>query len=685
MLSRKLFKRLGIIVATLVVLVVIGITAFVFDPFESGVDDMRRMVPADVDFFLRKDDLADDLGEFPAPAFFEDIENSRAWRDLRKGQTVADLRRDLLDYEAQLKDIAVQIEAGSGGFVSLVDDVVGDEVIFAGRMQGRELADAAWCAYMRVSWKIRAGVGMLDWDSVRSGVVDGGGPTITPRDDGIFTIETAGEPPMFLGRHRDCLMVANDETLLLDSMGIPDNPEARPFGTSSLYRDKILSRIEDWRGVTGVSEEGTNAMEMFVRTNALFDHVEFDDGWPDANHPDSVEQRVLSSFLNLKSFKDLGGSFLFEQDSLTWLGDIRIDQNAHSSFQTDFFRAEPQERRVWLDPFFTLVPREACAAAALRVPAADFLREMAAAIDPEIRREIDQLIKSTGRYESLDGLVETLRPSLRDRIGVVFKRQQDPNQFNTEGAERIETYDPSADPDVAWVFWLDDRFRGQVRNLIRFMQEQHRTFEFRLTDLPIVNAASGDVAQEFNSPNIPATGQLVACLFRDFFIFSNSGGLVRNMVQAQLDSSHLGNMKAFQPIEAELGQKLNGFVWLNGPRLVEVAEDQVTFLVEEADVPDPGWMVDVRGEIEAQVLRNSYPGIRSSSSLRPDQQDEFEDKVTEAMSRRWGRDREGFLGPAIADIRENQAFMRLVDRAFMQIELGPRELRWKARALLNFR
>lgn len=690
----KLLKRLGIGLLTVFLLVLIGITAFVFDPFEGSVDDVRRIVPRDVDFFVRKTGLNDDFSEFPEPVFWTELKQTEEFRRLATGPTGLDLGPDLEDFAVQMRDIDAQLGDGSGGLVSLLGDTIGDELIVAGRFAGKDLDETALCVFLRVSWKVRAGWGLVEWESTRDSVAESGGPQMTMRDDGVLEIVPQGGEPSYAARYRDCLMVANDEKLLLDSLRLAEDG-GESFGQSGFYLDDITGQLESWRERTGVSVGDTNALEMFVRPIALFERTEFDDGWPDPNHPESIEQRIFASFLNLRGWKHLTGGLVFEdvggQNSLTMLGDIRLDPNEHTSFQADFFRSESQQRDKWLDPFLKLVPRDSCAAAALRVPAGDFLQQMVRAADQDLVSEVDGMLKQTGTYSSLDDLIRQIQQPLDPRIGVVFKRKQDPNKFGFSGApgqefQKIESFDPDGSPDFAWVFWLDDRMgNSKLQGLINYLDQNQRTFGFRRYNLPI-KENSGVYAREFANNNIPGTGEIVTCLFgTEFFVLSNSGPLVVDMVNAYLDGRNLKSSAVYSDkVEPELDRKLNGFMYFDGARLDEVVEDLIEFERSASADPSPDWMVEVRPTIERDVLRKSFPGIRSRARLQGDQVTKFEELVVAEMKRQWPSVAEQQLGESIRSMREDQALFRLLEAGFVQLEMEPRALRWQGRALFRF-
>src|SRR5690606_17317494 len=144
-----------------------------------------------------------------------------------------------------------------------------------------------------------------------------------------------------------------------------------------------------------------------------------------------------------------------------------------------------------------MVPERACAAAALRMPAGDFLQEMFQAIEPELRREIDQLVGRTGKFQSVAQIIDSIRPALLPRTGFVFHRKR-------EIGGGIETFEPSPAPHVAWVFWIDPRLRQPIEDLYGFITQSSTTLGFdKAYDLAIRGSGGGDAAREFVNSNIP--------------------------------------------------------------------------------------------------------------------------------------------------------------------------------------
>jgi hypothetical protein len=389
---------------------------------------------------------------------------------------------------------------------------------------------------------------------------------------------------------------------------------------------------------------------------------------------------VLASFLNLKGWRFLTASLIFEADpSLTVLGRIDLNRNMHTGFQAEFFKSEPQDRSRWLDPFLSMVPEGAAAAAALSMPAREFLHEMYRAVDPELRPEIDRQIKRTGKFDGVGPMIDSLEDALLRRIGFVFYRARDLG-------EEITTFEPSKAPHVAWVFWIRPEFRHRLRDLYDFLTDNASTLGFDKTyDYPVTGLKGGDAAREFANANIPGTGEVVVLLYGNFFILSNSAVLVRHMVLARHEGHSILGNKDYEVFEQELPKTLNAFVFLQGKRIEEIVLDNIGFLEESTKTPDEGWMADNHARIERQVLRAQYPGARSVAEVPASQRDAFDAAVDLAKDREWLTARTQFIARDRSRLEQVLALSRMFSAAYLQATLDPQSLQTTSRILIDYR
>ncbi|MBM4060510.1 MAG: hypothetical protein FJ265_05365 [Planctomycetes bacterium] len=702
--SRKLWKTLGIGLGVAVTFGLLFVVAFVFNPLEGDLPDVRDVVPRGVDFFVRKTRLAGDFADFPAPKFWAELADSRGWPELEKGPLV----RDLADGGAeralqQARDAVQRVAADSGGWIDVLRDAIGTELVVAGYVLDRDksppqpLAVPRWCVYTRVGWRVKAALGLAGFGFVQARL-QGGGAKVA--GDGLdLVVELPGQPgPLYVRRHLDVVMVANDRGLVEQSQRLIDgNRDEEPLGKMAAYTDGVVQRVERWADVNSVFVP--NSLEFVAEPNAFDGWKRRAANWPNAANKDSMNERVLASFLNLKGWMQVSGALLFADQTLAATGQVVLNSKQHTPFQSSFYKAEKQRRQEWLDPFLRMVPENACAAAALRMPAGEFLHAMFGALEPEARELVDDgMRRSVLQGQALSGttdLIERLKIALWPRTGFVFRRNQpDPSRDPQTGELMVPVTARSPMPQVAWVFWLRPGAGKLVEDLVAMLRDSYGNFGFRKVWHLKVPYAGGQLAEpvtEFCNPQIPATGQIAMIVFSDFFVVSNSGLLIKDVLRTRYAADGMRSIRSlaeFGEVERELPAELNGMVWLRGSSLVTVMDDYLNFAAAGSEMPDPEWMVTSRPAAEDYVRKTRFPQYPSKASLpraltQPG--GEFDTAVVAHLHELWRRERTSFTAADRADMQQLRAFAQLLNAGYVQVELENNYIRFQAKLLGNLR
>lgn len=679
MRKKRLFKILGVTLASLVIFLLLAVAAFVFNPFEGSLPDIRGVVPRRVDFFLRKTDLAADFGKFPEPVFWGAMNRSQGWRSLRNLPAVRDVTPGVQRAVDEVERLQKQL---ADSHLDLLDDVMGREMLLAGRYRGPRPEDVAWCVYTRVSWKIRAAWGLAGYGFVID-EARGQGVILTWEGD-LLKIEAQGAPePFYAARAQDCLMVGNDRELVVESQLLAQGTtQTEAFGGSATYVDGIAGRLQDWRALTRV--ENANALEYYVRPDELLQRTTWDDNWPNRNDRDSMNSRVLASFVNLAGWQFLAGSLVFEQDSVSLLARVELNRNFHTDFQSKFFKAEEQNRADWLDPFLGMVPHDACATAGLRMPAGDFLREMVRALLDEDQALINDAVKRTGMFDNVEGLVTKLEIALMPRTGFVF-RKNDPDPD-----PRIKVAVPSPVPQIAWVFWLRPGQERMVDKLLADLRAHHKTLNFTscyLNPLGITGGAQADAVSEFVNPQIPGTGMVAAIVFGQFFVVSNSGPLIVDMFRTRLGRrASILEKQDLELFSRELPNTVNGFGFVQGPQLEAVLNGYDQFIQTSSADADPEWMREQRPAVEAAVFRESFAREATSiAAMSGELRKRFDDQVDQRLKEQWRSTRTSFAAVDRVPVQQAIAMAQMFSSAYFQVVLDPQWIKLTGRLLVNYR
>ena len=121
----------------------------------------------------------------------------------------------------------------------------------------------------------------------------------------------AGAATLYIKRHLDVLMVANSEFILEQSQRLIDgNRDEEPFGRVAAYADGAVARIEEWADDNAIDEP--NVVEYMFEPNAFDAFLRFASVWPNPAAEDSMNERVLASFLNLKGWLKVTGGLMFD-------------------------------------------------------------------------------------------------------------------------------------------------------------------------------------------------------------------------------------------------------------------------------------------------------------------------------------------------------------------------------------
>lgn len=702
--KRKLLRNLAIVLGSLVLFVLLFVAAFVFNPFEGSYPDVRDAVPRGVNFFVRKQRLADDFATFPEPKFWAEFADARGWTELSEGPLVGGWRKDGLD--RALADAAATFEKvrqDSGGWFDLMRDALGEEVVLAGYTQDysvnppRPLAAPRWCAYARVSWRTKAALGFAGFGAVQT-QMQAQGLELTADGEFLSIRSPQLREPMFLKRHLDLVMLANDKSLLEQSQRLIDGSrDEEPIGTMAAYTDGIEKRLESWEQANGVY--GANAVEMVVEPNAFDAFGRFAAQWPNANNKDSMNERVLASFVNLKGWQQLAGAVMFRDGALSFTGQIGLNSRQHTPFQASFYRAEKQPRQQWLDPFLRMVPQSACAAAALRMPAGEFLTAMFDSLEPAERELLDDgMRRATFQGQQLSGtrdLIEKLKVAFLSRTGFVFRRNQPDMSRDEKGELMVPVTARSPMPQVAWVFWLREGSDAMVEQFVTMMRTYYSTFGFRKVwhlKVPYGGGTLTEPVTEFTNPQIPATGEVAMIVFRDFFVVSNSGLLIKDILRTRYEADGAQSILALPEwsgeIEPELPSELNGLVWLRGRNLVPMFDDYLAFADASGELPDPDWMRQSRPAAEDQVRRTRFPQYPSKASMPRSMTEpggEFDQAVTAYLQERWRRERTNFSADDRKQIEQLRAMSQLMRAGYLQLELENNYIRMQGKLLPDFR
>ncbi len=702
--KRRLWRNLGMTAGVTTVLLLLFVVAFIFNPFEGSLPSLRDAVPRSVNFFVRKERLAGDFDPFPVPRPWPEIEDARGFADLKNGALGGSWKRAGVDRALQqLADTFARVRTDSNGLLDVMRDVIGDELIVAGyeldysQAPPKPLAEPWWCLYTRINWRVKVAHALAGFGFVQGSLRDGGIDVIP--DGADMVVKLQGGAPLFVRRHLDLLMVANHKPLIeLSQRLIDGDRDEEAIGRMPAYTDGALARIEEWAEDNRIDEP--NVLEFVVEPNAFDGFRRFAAAWPDPQNRDSMNERVLASFLNLKGWLQVTGGVMFADGVLATTGQVGLNSKQHTPFQSSFYEKEEAPRDRWLDPFLRMVPESACAAAALSMPAGEFLHAMFEALEDGEKELInDGMRRATFQQKQLTDmrdLIERMRGAFLDRTGFVFRKNVLDMSRDKNGELMVPVAARSPMPQVAWVFWLRQPGGAAIATeLVSMLQTYYTTFGFRGVWHLKVPFGAGQLPEpvtEFTRPSIPATGEIAMIVFSDFFVVSNSGPLIRDILltrhRNQTGARSVRETPGFDEIERELPGSLSGLVWLHGDNLVSVFDDYIAFAETSGEQPDPEWMRQNRPAAEEQVRRSKFPRYQSIASMPKSMVEpggEFDVAVAEQLREQWRRERSSFTADDRSQMQQLRAMAQMLKAGCVHLELQNNYIRFQARLIANLR
>ncbi|HEU4420542.1 MAG TPA: hypothetical protein VFT55_16510 [Planctomycetota bacterium] len=705
-----MLRTLGIAAVALVVFLLLFVAAFIFNPFEGSMGHLPGIVPRDINFFVRKQRLADDFTQFPEPRFWAALSDARGFSDLVNGSVAQEWRRGGLDRcLQQAREVIESVQTESGGWLDVMRDLIGTEVILAGYEQDysqsppRPLAEPWWCCYTRVSWRVKAAFGLAGFgfvqDRLRSHGVD-----LTSEGD-LLVAKLQGMPaPLYCKRHLDVLMIANHKVLLERAQSLLDfSRDEQTIGQMPAYTDGAVKRIEQWaeRNRDDLDRaDQANVVEFVVEPNAFDGFRRLAASWPNPQNRESMNERVLASFLNLKGWLQVTGGIMFGDQVLAATGQVGLNSKQHTPFQGKFYSAEKQRREDWLDPFLAMVPDSACAAAAMRMHAGEFLHAMFEALEEGEKNQLNESVrKATFKGTPLNDmrhLIDSLSLAFLPRTGFVFRRNlPDTSRDEKTGELMVPVTARSPMPQVAWVFWLSPHGAQLVNELVSMLQSYHRAFGLLKTwnlRVPFADSHLPDLVWEFTNPQIPATGEIAMIVFREFFVLSNSGPLIRDIVRTrygrQTGVKSARELPEFEAMQRQLPAELNGLIWLHGESMLPVIDDYIAFAEADSALPDQEWMMQGRPAAEEHVRRTRFPQYPSKASMPKSMTEpggDFDVAVGVYLRELWQRERTNFTAADREAMKQLRALAQMLKAASVHVELENNYIRFQARIMATFR
>ena len=679
--KKRFLKIAGISLVAIIFLGYFAFSTFLFKPFESAwPHSLAGLIPRQVDFFLSKENLADDFGKFPRLAAMDSIENLDAWDSWLNSPEHEQLSKEY-DFDGLMANIDLQMEQMPLGLQPL-DIFGGKEVAIAGYFSDGGMAQSKWVLSGRVDWAGKMGVAALRYPSLLKKV--SGMPLTVQSDDGVFSV-TGGnlKSPIYVARVQDVVIIGNDRALVAKAPYLQEVGGTNSLAISAPYNDQI-KKVE--------ARTDSKGIQVKLDVGKAFAAFGVKGPWPNTSSP-IFGQAFMGRLIQAPSCQDVLGLIRTQQG-------LQIDlSGAFSSesvtpFQSRLYRVNGFDRSKMLRDAARMAPADCVLFAYMHGPVTELLREVFDSVEPAMRANFEDAIKSTGHYKSLDDLLDALGSSLRNRVALIV-RENDYGGVVAKGADGRE-YPAETDGQTVFaitlVTWTDgeashgklDDIRDMIgRNPEKFGLQGYDSANPNDTGYYVYDSG-GFFTREFWSPFIPGTGMMATMITdQGHFWITNHERMFSTIRQTYYQGEsrgfpRLSELPEFRIQVENALDSANLMVWFNprkaAPTLRKMARQWAR------DNADSGidWRQQ-RKRTERAVLKESFNG-RSLGSLTPSDVDAVQAEVDERLTL-WADKIASENMPRLMAKKEREiSYMESMSSMLFMLKLDPKSFRLALRA-----
>ena len=682
--KKRILKWVGISLGLILFVGYFAFSTFLFKPFEADWEyDVSGLIPRQVDFFVAKAQLNEDFGEFPRLAIADELEANSSWQMFTRSPEYADFMREN-EVEQTLADLRLQLDQLPFG-LKVLDLFGGKDLAIAGNFKPGGLANSDWAVYGRTGFAGKAAVSMLKYPGVLG--LDAQGLVVEELEDATKLTGGQLERPMYVTRVRDVIIAGTSLELVQGAPALE-----RAGGEDSLYLSAGYADHVDLED----REAGNPEAEVIVKLRSMLESLEVTGSWPDVD-TDLFAPSFLGRLIQAPSIKNIAGILGFP-------GGLRIDLHGQfsseriSDFQNRVYRTDGFDNAELMREAARLAPADCALFVYLHGPVTDILKEALASAEPALRSNLDDAIRSTGEYESIDALISELGDALRPRIALIV-REQDYGPVTETIQATGEVVQAEAAPGtvfaVTMVTWMASGERSeQTLNQIRdAIGNNPDKFGLQGYDPSKPNdrgyyefESEGFDTREYWSPFIPGTG-LISTMVTDqnHFWMTNHPKMFttmrRTFYQGQSRGfARLSELPLFRSLVDSGLDSSNLVVWFNpkkaGPTLREMAREWA-----EENVLNNVDYGTLRRQEEANILRAEFQG-RAKAELSQPENDRLESIVDNAIID-WREEFRDQQAPALAADRQRRVdFMESAEAMLFMLDLDPSEFSLAARIVV---
>ena len=680
--KRRLLRNLGIFGAVLLFAGYFAFSTLLFPPIEGDVEaDLSTLAPNTVDFFIARAKLNEAFDEFPTLAAASRVNNTKAWRTFERSPDYEEFQastglRDLLDgVEQQLAQLpalpGLEFPAVFGG----------RDLAIAGNFQGPVIANADWVAYGRLNWWGKLGVSALDYPGLLGLEEQGINAQV---GENFVTLSGGGlARPLHITRELDVAAIGTSQAMVEAVADLAQRGGQDSFGQSARYFEDVQnSRLRD---------DG-DELEVFVRVRSLIENMQWSGRWPDPEAQDFTPA-LLGKLFQAGSMNEIVGLVDFAngiQMELTG----ELSSELITPVQARLYRPQGFQHPELLEAA-GLAPVDCGLFVYAKTSLSELLRQTFLSFEPDLRTLIEDSLRSMGRFQDFEQLVQELDEVMKGRVAVIVR----PNDYEyVYDSTNSNDLDPSHDgvpvPAFAVVIWTNESEKARTRiaeyhDLIVQHQKKIGLEGHEPGSSGVFNhdVAGGNKLWEFWSKHIAGTGHLAAVHLTgvDKYVISNTYKMAEQVAQTFLGTDghdpSLDTLPQFQALVSSAVPSANIAAWVNPKSLAVTRREQAELWAEDQVRARINWNVE-RPKVEREVLAERFGSV-GKSQLNQTQQNEFNMAVNERLDTWLQSVLDEQIPAFLAGIEREIIYSELITGALAMLALDPRSYELSLRAMMK--
>jgi len=499
------------IFASVLVVIYFLFVTFFFDPFEKKLNDMAAIVPREAEYFFRWKGAGASFDEFPVPTLWADFETSEIHERMSSAGVLDEWGREMgvVKLIDDLRKVSGNLPVG----LSFEDDIL-REVALSGRGLPSLNAKFDGMVMLRVSFKVKAGVAMLDLDTVREKLPQS--LQIQPLDNDVYRLpqfSAFGYQDAYLKRIQDVLVLASRPEWLETAHSLQLQSGQDSLAEASIFRDQVEAYLAP----------GDQPIEVFLRWEKLRDGL---GRWP-APSGTGLINRVGRSMFDTDLLRYAAG-YLHGGDPFELRLGGATDLSTATPSQRSFLQSPPMSS-TRINKYAGMMPADSFLFAGLGGDPGKTILEASSVLDADFRSLLDDTIRGTGQYQGLMHLLEDIGRAAAPGMAIGLHADNYPSD-----ALRDVEHDNSPVPLFAVFAKVKDR--GAFDRVMTFFQDHWKRFtggdgQDRLT---AVDLHGGTRALSFASPLIPGTGEVLVVEIKalDTIVICNSFKYAHRIVES---------------------------------------------------------------------------------------------------------------------------------------------------------